>query len=158
MIEKKVFLTEEGLTKVEKELDNLKSVRRREIASEIQSALCCGDIAENAEYDRAKNEQSQLEERISKLEQVVSNARLIDEDSISAHIVGIGSKVIVKDLEYDEEMEYIIVGSVEADPFEGKISNESPLGKSLIGSKKGDTIEVEVPDGIAQYEILKIIK
>lgn len=136
MTKKKVFLTEEGLREVEKDLDNLRSVKRREVASNIQSALCCGDIDENAEYDRVKSEQAQLEEKISKLESVLDNAVLIDKNKRNGEVVSIGSKVLVKDLEYDEAMEYIIVGSVEGDPFQGKISNESPLGKALLGVKK----------------------
>ncbi len=158
MIEKKTFLTEEGLKRVSDDLDHLKSVRRGEIAKEIQEALCCGDIVENAEYDRAKNEQSQLEERISKLENILSNAVLIDEDSINTDVVDIGSRIRIRDLEYNEDMEYVIVGSVEADPFNGRISNESPLGKALIGSKKEEQVEVHVPDGIAKYKIIEIIK
>ena len=156
MLEKKVFLTKEGLEEVARELDDLKSNRRKEIASEIQAALCCGDIEENAEYDRAKNEQSQLEEKISKLEYIVSNAELIDEKATSNDIVSLGSKILVKDSEYNEEIEYIIVGSVESDPFKGKISNESPLGKSLIGRKKNDIIKVETPGGIVEYKIIDI--
>lgn len=156
MTEKHVFLTEKGLNKLEEELDELKSVRRREIAARIKVALSFGDISENSEYDQAKNEQAQLEEKIVKIETTLGNAKIIDEDEITTDVVSVGSKVSVKDLEYDEEMEYIIVGSAEADPYEGKISNESPLGGSLIGGKKGDIVEVKVPDGIIEYEILNI--
>lgn len=156
MTKKNVFLTAEGLDKIETELDKLKSVKRKEIASRIKVALSFGDISENSEYDEAKNEQAQLEERIAKLEDMLSHAVLIDEDEITTDKVSVGSKVTVKDLEYDEEMEYIIVGSAEADPFEGKISNESPLGSSLIGGKKGDVVKVPVPDGIIEYEIINI--
>lgn len=156
MTERHVFLTEQGLNKLEEELDEAKSVRRKEIAARIKVALSFGDISENSEYDQAKNEQAQLEERIAKIEGMLRNAKLIDEDEITTHVVSVGSKVSVKDLEYDEEMEYIIVGSAEADPFEGKISNESPLGSSLIGGKKGDVVKVQVPDGIIEYEILDI--
>ncbi len=156
MTEKYVFLTEQGLNKLEEELDELKSVRRKEIAARIKVALSFGDISENSEYDQAKNEQAQLEERIVKIETTLRNAKIIDEDEITTDIVSVGSKVAVKDLEYDEEMEYIIVGSAEADPYQGKISNESPLGSSLIGCKKGDIVPVPVPDGIIEYEILDI--
>lgn len=156
MTEKKVYLTEEGLIKIEKELDQLMSVKRIEMASEIQSALCCADIDENAEYDRIKNEQAQLEEKISKLKTIVNNAVLINRDEISVDVVSIGSKVRVKDLEYDEEMEYVIVGSAEANPFAGKISNESPLGKALLGSKKEDLIQLDLADGIIEYKIVDI--
>lgn len=158
MTEKHVFLTKEGLDKLEEELDELKSVNRKEIAARIKVALSFGDISENSEYDQAKNEQAQLEERIAKLETMLRNAKVIDEDEITTDIVSVGSKVSVKDLEYDEEMQYIIVGSAEADPFEGKISNESPLGGSLLGGKKGDIVKVNVPDGIIEYKILDITR
>lgn len=158
MTEKHVFLTKEGLDKLEEELDELKSVNRKEIAARIKVALSFGDISENSEYDQAKNEQAQLEERIAKLETMLTNAKVIDENEITTDVVSVGSKVSVKDLEYDEEMQYIIVGSAEADPFEGKISNESPLGGSLLGGKKGDVVKVAVPDGIIDYEILDITR
>ena len=158
MAERDVFLTMEGLKKLEDELDELKTVRRKEIAERIKEALAFGDISENAEYDEAKNEQAQLEERIAKLEALLRNAKIIDEEDISTDNVSIGSRVKVKDLEYDEEIEYTIVGSAEADPYEGKISNESPVGKALIGGKLGDTVEVKVPDGIIKYEILEIAR
>lgn len=158
MVERDVFLTMEGLKKLEDELDELKTVRRKEIAERIKEALAFGDISENAEYDEAKNEQAQLEERIAKLEALLRNAKIIDEEDISTDNVSIGSRVKVKDLEYDEEIEYTIVGSAEADPYEGKISNESPVGKALIGGKSGDTVEVKVPDGIIKYEILEIVR
>ncbi len=158
MAEKDVFLTLEGLKKLEEELDRLKTVRRREVAERIKQALAFGDISENSEYDEAKNEQAQLEERIAKLEAMLRNAKLIDDDEISTDIVTMGSKVVVKDLEFDEEMEYTIVGSAEADPFNGKISNESPVGSALLGKKKGDIVEVQVPDGIIKYKIISITK
>lgn len=158
MVERDVFLTMEGLKKLEDELDELKTVRRKEIAERIKEALAFGDISENAEYDEAKNEQAQLEERIAKLEALLRNAKIIDEEDISTDNVSIGSRVKVKDLEYNEEIEYTIVGSAEADPYEGKISNESPVGKALIGGKSGDTVEVKVPDGIIKYEILEIAR
>ena len=158
MPEKDVFLTEEGLRKLEDELDDLKSVKRKEIAERIKQALSFGDISENSEYDQAKNEQAQLEDRILKLENMLRNAKIIDEDEISTDVVGIGSKITVKDLEYNEEMEYTIVGSAEADPFNGRISNESPVGSALLGHKSGDTVDVAVPDGIIKYEILTIAR
>ena len=158
MPEREVFLTEDGLMKLENELDDLKSVRRKEIAERIKQALSFGDISENSEYDQAKNEQAQLEDRILRLETMLRNARLIDEDDISTDIVSIGSKVTVKDLEYNEEMEYSIVGSAEADPFKGKISNESPVGSALLGYKSGDIVEVVVPDGKIKYQILTITR
>lgn len=158
MSEKEVFLTVEGLEKLEGELDLLKAVKRREIAERIKVALDFGDISENSEYDQAKNEQAQLEERIAKLEMMLRNARIIDEDDISTDVVGIGSKVVVKDIEYDEEMEFTIVGSAEADPYEGRISNESPVGSALLGNKVQDIVDVMVPDGIIKYEILTITR
>lgn len=158
MAERDVFLTYEGLKKLEKELEQLKTVKRREIADRIKQALTFGDISENSEYDQAKNEQGQLEERIAKLEMILRNARLIDDEDISTDVVSIGSKVVVKDLEYDEEMEYTIVGSAEADPYQGKISNESPVGKALLGKKKDDIVEVHVPDGLIKYQIISITR
>lgn len=158
MAEKDVFLTRDGLKKLEDELDELRTVKRREVADRIKEALAFGDISENSEYDQAKNEQAQLEERIAKLEMILRNAKLIDDDNISTDVVSMGSKVLVKDLEYDEEMEYIIVGSAEADPFEGKISNDSPVGRELLGKTKEEIVEVTVPDGIIQYQILNITR
>ena len=158
MTQKQVFLTPEGLIKLEQELDISKTVRRKEIATRIKTALDFGDLSENSEYDQAKNEQAQLEERIAKVETMLRNAKLIEEDEITTDVVSIGSKVVVNDLEYDEEMEYVIVGSAEADPFEGKISNESPLGNALLGKKPGDQVEVKVPDGSIKYEVLIITR
>lgn len=158
MTQKDVFLTPEGLTKLEEELEIAKTVRRKEIATRIKTALDFGDLSENSEYDQAKNEQAQLEERIAKVETMLRNAKLIDEDEITTDVVSIGSKVVVNDMEYNEEMEYLIVGSAEADPFKGKISNESPLGSSLLGKKPGDQVEVKVPDGNIKYKILKIAR
>lgn len=158
MPERDVFLTVDGLKKLEDELDILKTVKRREIAERIKQALDFGDISENSEYDQAKNEQAQLEDRIAKLEMMLRNARLIDEDDISTDVVGIGSKVLVKDLAYEEEMEFTIVGSAEADPYNGRISNESPVGSALLGQKSGDVIDVMVPDGIIKYQILTIAR
>jgi transcription elongation factor GreA len=156
MAEKQVYLTAEGMAKLEDELDILKSVKRREVADRIKQALDFGDISENAEYDQAKNEQAQLEERVVKIENTLANAILIDNKEIDTDTISVGSKVLVKDVEYDEDMEYLIVGSAEADPHEGKISNESPLGDALLGMKKGDTVQVKVPDGHVEYKILNI--
>lgn len=158
MPEKQVFLTEDGLMKLENELDELKSVRRKEVAEKIKQALSFGDISENSEYDQAKNEQAQLEDKILRLETMLRNARLIDEEDISTDVVSIGCKVRVKDLEYNEEEEYTIVGSAEADPYNGKISNESPVGSALLGYKSGDIVEVIVPDGKIEYQILTITR
>lgn len=158
MVERSVFLTVDGLKKLEDELDELKTVRRKEVAERIKQALAFGDISENSEYDEAKNEQAQLEERIVKLEAMLRNAKIIDDEDITTDRVSIGSKVLVKDLEYDEEIEYTIVGVAESDPYEGKISNESPVGSALLGSKCGDTVEVHVPDGIIKYEVISITR
>lgn len=153
---KEILLTQEGYNKIEDELEFLKTVRRREVAERIKVAISFGDISENAEYDEAKNEQAQLEERILKLENMIRKAVIIDESKIDSSFVTIGSIVKVKDLDFDEEVEYTIVGSAEADPYEFKISNESPVGRSLLGAKVGDVIDVVVPDGIAKFEVVQI--
>ncbi|SHH48041.1 transcription elongation factor GreA [Tepidibacter thalassicus] len=153
---KEILLTEEGYKKIEDELEFLKTVRRKEVAERIKVAISFGDISENSEYDEAKNEQAQLEERILKLENMLRKAVIIDESKVDLSVVTIGSIVKVKDMDFDEEVEYTIVGSAEADPYEFKISNESPVGKALLGRKVGDVVEVEVPDGIAKFEILEI--
>lgn len=155
---KEVILTYEGLQRLEKELEEYKTVRRREVAERIKQALAFGDISENSEYDEAKNEQAFIEGRIATLENMLRKARVIDDEDIATDIVGIGARVIVKDLEYDDEVEYTIVGSAEADPLELKISNESPVGKALIGHKVGEVVEVVVPDGVLQYKIIDIKK
>jgi len=156
MVDKEIVLTKQGLKKVEDELDELKAVKRKEVAEKIKQALAFGDISENSEYDEAKNEQAQLEERIAKLETILRKARIVDESEISRDVVSIGSTVKVMDLEFNEEVEYTIVGSAEADPYELKISNESPVGRALIGNKVGETVEVQIPDGITKYKILEI--
>lgn len=156
MSEKEVLLTAAGLAKLEQELDQLKTVRRREVAARIKQALQFGDISENSEYDDAKNEQAFIEGRIHALEKMLRNSRVVDEDEIATDVVGIGTRVRVKDLEYDEEYEYTIVGSAEADPSQYKISNESPVGRALLGQKVGSVVEVNVPAGIVRLEILEI--
>lgn len=156
MVDKEIILTKQGLKKVENELEELKAVKRKEVAEKIKQALAFGDISENSEYDEAKNEQAQVEERIAKLETMLRKARVVDESQISKDVVSIGSTVKVMDLEFDEEVEYTIVGSAEADPYELKISNESPVGKALLGHKAGETVEVQIPDGITKYKILEI--
>lgn len=153
---KEILLTQEGYQKLEDELEMLKTVRRREVSERIKVAISFGDISENAEYDEAKNEQAQVEERILKLESMIRHAVIIDESKIDINVVTIGSIVKVNDVEYDEEVEYTIVGSAEADPYEGKISNESPVGKALLGRIVGDKIDVHVPDGTSRFEILEI--
>ena len=153
---KEILLTQEGYQKLEDEVEFLKTVRRREVAERIKVAISFGDLSENAEYDEAKNEQAQVEERIMKLENMIRKAVIIDESQIDLNVVTIGSIVKVNDVEFDEEVEYTIVGSAEADPYEGKISNESPVGKALLGRTIGDVVEVQVPDGVAKFEILEI--
>lgn len=157
MIEsKKYIMTYEGVRKLEDELEYLKSVKRREIKEKIKVALSFGDLSENSEYDEAKNEQAFLEGRIIQLENMLKHASIVDESEIPLDIVSVGSIVKVKDYEFDEEVEYTIVGSAEADPINNKISNESPVGIGLAGKKIGDIIEVQVPDGVSKYEILGI--
>ena len=157
---KEILLTEEGFKKIEDELELLKTVRRKEVAERIKVAISFGDISENSEYDEAKNEQAQLEERILKLENILRVAVIIDESSIDTNLVTVGSvvKIEFKDALTDEveEDEYTIVGSAEADPSQSKISNESPIGKALLGKVVGDEIDVQVPDGISNIKILEI--
>ena len=137
---KKVVMTYDGLKKMEQELENLKTVRRKEVAEKIKEARGQGDLSENAEYDAAKEEQGEIESRIVQLENLLRNAEVIDEDVLKMDVVNLGSKVTVLDVEFDEEMEYTIVGSTEADPMNGRISNESPLGMALLGQKVGATV------------------
>lgn len=159
MSEKEVYLTHDGLKKLEEELDDLKSVRRREVAARIKQAIEFGDISENSEFDDAKNEQAFIEGRILTLEKMLRNARIIDEsDNPIKDVVGVGSKVRLRDLEFDEEFTYTIVGSAEANPAANRISNESPLGKAIIGKKPGSTIEVNVPAGAIKYEVIEIVR
>lgn len=158
MAEKEVFMTEDGYHKIEEELDELKSVKRKEISDRIKQALEFGDISENSEYDQAKSDQAQLEEKILKLENMLRNSKIIEEDSLNTSVVSIGSTVKVKCLADDEVEEFTIVGSAEADPFDGKVSNESPIGMALIGKKKNAVVKVAVPDGVIEYKITKISK
>ncbi len=156
MPEKQIILTAEGLKKIEQKLDHLKSVRRREVAERIKQAIEFGDISENSEYEDAKNEQAFIEGEILTLEKMLRNAKLIDEDEISADVVTLGSTVVLKDLEIGDEVEYTIVGSAEADPTESRISNESPVGEAILGRKVGSVVEVNVPAGTLKYEIVDI--
>ncbi|WP_040213805.1 transcription elongation factor GreA [Clostridium polynesiense] len=153
---KKYIMTYEGVKKLEDELEFLKTVKRKEITEKIKVALGYGDLSENSEYDEAKNEQAFTEGRIIQLENMLKNAEVVDESDISTDVVSIGSIVKVKDFELDEEDEYTIVGSAEADPMENKISNESPVGKALMRKKVGDIVEVSVPGGTNKFEILEI--
>jgi transcription elongation factor GreA len=158
MAEKEVILTQEGLKKLEEELENLKSVKRREVAERIKTAIGYGDISENSEYEDAKNEQAFIEGRIITLEKMLRNARIINSDEVDTNTVSIGSIVTLKDLEFGDEVEYTIVGTAESNPSESKISNESPVGKAILGKKRGTTIDVNVPAGIIQYKIMDIKK
>lgn len=157
MAEKKNILTEEGLAKLEDELQDLKVNKRKEVATKIKEAREQGDLSENAEYDAAKDEQRDIEIRIEEIEKILKNAEVVSSQDVDANAISIGSTVRIKDLSSKEEMEYRIVGSTEADILDNKISNESPVGMALIGAKVGDKIKVETPSGqTMQYEILAI--
>ncbi|WP_422659047.1 transcription elongation factor GreA [Paenibacillus sp. EC2-1] len=158
MSDKEVILTQDGLKKLEDELENLKSVKRREVAERIKVAIGYGDISENSEYEDAKNEQAFIEGRIITLEKMLRNARIINNDDINTDVVGVGNTVIVEDMEFGDTMEYTIVGSAESDPLNNKISNESPVGKAIIGKAKGSVVDVNVPAGVIQYKIVEIKK
>jgi len=151
-----VILTREGYEKLKTEIELLSTTKRREIAERIKTAREFGDIAENAEYDDAKNEQMMLEHRIAQLEDRLRAARVIDENEITADVVSIGSRVRLKDVDANETVEYHIVGSAEANPTEHKLSNESPVGRAIIGRKKGETVEVVAPRGALKFKILDI--
>ncbi len=153
---KKNILTYEGLKKYEEELQDLKVVKRREVAQKIKEAREQGDLSENAEYDAAKDEQRDIEARIEELEKILKNAEVVDEDEVDLERINIGCKVKILDVEYNDELEYKIVGSTEANSLKGKISNESPVGKALIGAKVGDVINVETPAGVFKYKVLEI--
>ncbi len=155
---KQVILTSEGLEKLEKELEYLKTVKRQEVAAEIKVALGYGDLSENSEYDEAKNKQAQMEIRIVEIETMLKNAKVIDEAEISTDTVSLGCTVTVYDVEFDEEIQYNIVGSTEADPSNGKISDESPVGTALLGKKVGDVVEVPAPAGSVELKVVAINK
>lgn len=156
--EKKVVLTYDGLKRMEEELEELKTVKRKEIAEKIKEARGQGDLSENAEYDSAKEEQAEIEARIVVLEKMLRNAEVIDEDEVSSDVITVGCRVKLYDVEFDEEMEYTIVGSAEADPMEGRISNESPVGVGLLGHSAGEVVKIETPSGEVDFKILEINK
>lgn len=156
--DKEVILTHDGLNKLEKELETLKSVKRPEVAERLKQALEFGDISENSEYEDAKNEQGFIEGRILLVEKMLRNAKVIDEQEVKDNVVGAGSKVKLIEVNGGEEVEYMIVGSAEADPTNYKISNESPVGRSLMGQKVGNVVNVTVPIGTIQYKIVGIKK
>lgn len=158
MGEKEVIISQEGYNKLEQELEILKTEKRAEIAERIKIALGFGDLSENSEYDEAKTAQAENEEKIAEIEKKLRLAKIIDESEIDTKTVQVGNIVKVFDEEFDEEVEYTIVGSTEVDLTQNKISNESPLGSALLGKKKNEVVQVEVPDGIAKYKILSIKK
>lgn len=151
-------LTKDGVAKLEAELENLKTVRRQEVAEKIKVALSFGDLSENSEYDEAKNEQGIVESRIAEIEATLAHAQIIDSDDITTEKVGIGAVVKILDKEMDEEMEFQIVGTSEANIDKGQMSDESPIGAAIIGKKIGDIVDVETPSGVIQFEILDISK
>lgn len=158
MENKQVLLTDEGLKKLEDELEYLKTQKRKEVAEKIKHARGFGDLSENSEYDEAKDEQAKVELRIVEIEKMLKNAKIIDDSEINLDIVSVGAKLKLYDYEYEEDLEYIIVGSTEADPANGKISDESPIGKALLGKKVGEDVEVETPGGTVKFKILDIGK
>jgi transcription elongation factor GreA len=158
MSDKEVILTLDGLNKLEAELNQLKTIKRREIAERIKQAIGFGDISENSEYEDAKNEQAFVEGRILTLEKMLRRARVIDEAEIVTDVVSLGSKVVLKDLEEGSNLEFIVVGTAEADPRSGKISVESPVGRAILGQANGQVVEVKVPAGKLQYQIMDICR
>ena len=155
-MDKKNILTYQGLKKLEDELQELKVVRRKEVAAKIKEAREQGDLSENAEYDAAKDEQRDIEARIEEIEKILKNAEVVVEDEVDLDRISVGCKVKVYDYEFDEEMELKLVGSTEANSLEGKISNESPVGKALLGKQVGDIVKVETPGGEFEYKVLSI--
>lgn len=158
MVEKKNILTYEGLRQLEEELHDLKVNKRREVAQKIKEAREQGDLSENAEYDAAKDEQRDIEARIDEIDKILRNAEVVVEDEVDVDVINIGCRVKIYDVEYDEELEYKIVGSAEANSLRGRISNESPLGKALLGKREGDVVNVDTHSGTIQYKILEIQK
>lgn len=154
--EKKIILTSDGLKKLEDELENLKVVRRAEVAVKIKEARSQGDLSENAEYDAAKEEQAEIESRIVTIEKMLRNVEVIEESDLNKNKINLGNKVKLYDEEFEDEVEYTLVGSAEADPQNGKISNESPLGVALIGHALNDVVEVNAPDGVIKFKVLEI--
>jgi transcription elongation factor GreA len=156
MSEKEVLLSLEGLKQLEQELLHLRTVKRLEVAERIKQAREYGDISENSEYEDAKNEQAFIEGRILVLEKMLRNARVIDEPVGNGGLVTVGRTVVLKDLEYGDELTYTIVGTTEADPSQNRISNESPVGRAIMGQKVGTVVAVDAPDGVIKYEILEV--
>ena len=155
---KQILLTDEGLKNLEHELESLKTVKRKEVAEKIKEARSFGDLSENSEYDEAKNEQAMVEARIAELEAILKQVKIVDEDDLNHEIISVGSKVRVYDQEFKEELTFQIVGSTETDPDNGKISDESPIGKALLGHNVGDNVEVEVPEDVLHFQVLEIFR
>lgn len=153
---KKKLLTYAGLKALEEELENLKVVKRKEVAAKIKEAREQGDLSENAEYDAAKDEQRDIEARIEELEKILKNAEVVDEEEVDLDKISVGCQVKILDIEFDEELEYKVVGSTEANSLTGRISNESPVGRAIMGASVGDIVTVETPAGDLQYKILEI--
>ena len=158
MADKQTVLTSEGLKKLKDELENLKSVKRREIADKIKVALSFGDLSENSEYREAKNEQGIIEARIAEIEKILQNVKVLDSNDLSTEHISIGNKIVLKNLATKEVIELHIVGSKEVDKKNGKISDESPVGKACLGRTKGEIVEVDAPIGIIKYEVMDISK
>jgi transcription elongation factor GreA len=155
---KEMTVTQSGFKKLEDELNDLITIGRKEIAEKIKEARSFGDLSENAEYDAAKNEQAEMEARIIEIENIIKHAKIVNDDEIKTDVVSVGCKVKVHDKKYNEDVEYFIVGATEADPFNFKISDESPVGNALIGHKVGQKVKIDTPDGINTFTILSIDK
>ncbi len=151
-------ITQEGYDRLVEELDELKAVKRKEVAERLKEAISYGDLSENAEYDAAKDEQAELEEKINYLENRIREANVVNSDELTVDVVSVGLKVKVQDMTSKEKLDFTIVGTTEADPFNGKLSSESMVGKSLLGKRKGETVEIQIPDGASRYKILSIEK
>mgnify|MGYP001044643742 CR=1 FL=1 len=154
---KETVLTSEGLAKLEQELETLKTIKRKEVADKIKVAISFGDLSENSEYDEAKNEQAMIEARILQVETMLKNVKLLDVGELDTEIINVGSKVKVLDIEFEEEETFHIVGSTEASPDQGKISDECPIGKGLLGHHAGDIVSIPVPNGTVVYKVLEIM-
>ena len=150
---KQITVSTEGLKKLEEELEYLKTEKRKEVAENIKKARAFGDLSENSEYDEAKNEQAKVEAKIEELEEILAHAKVISDHEIQTDTVNVGITVVLYDMEYDEDVEYTIVSSREVNLAQGKISDQSPIGRALVGAKVGDTVSVEVPDGIMKYKV-----
>ena len=155
---KQTIITDEGLRRLEEELEDLKTAKRKEIAEKIKVALSFGDLSENSEYDEAKNEQAIIEGRIAEIENQLKNVRVLDESELNTEVVHVGSKIRIRETGTTQEETYKIVGSTEADPINGRISDESPVGKSMLGHSVGDVVEVLIPSGAVSYELIEISK